>query len=132
MKKVLVAVLVLAVIGVGTAIYMWNKPHEKVEDKKGIVVAAEVLVNDFSENEQEANSRYLDKAIEVTGVVSETETNQDGGVMIILDTGDPFAAVQCTMREKTVSVSNGQPVTVKGFCSGFGITGVSLTDCILK
>jgi hypothetical protein len=35
------------------------------------------------------------------------------------------------MREKGVKVTTGQTVTIKGFCSGSGITGVSLTDCIL-
>jgi hypothetical protein len=35
------------------------------------------------------------------------------------------------MREKGVTIETGQSITVKGFCSGSGITGVSLTDCIL-
>ncbi len=132
MKKLIGVVLLLLAIGVGTAIYLWNKPHEKVEDRKGIETDAVELVAAFNDDESTANELYLNKAIEVSGTVGEIDTNQEGGIMIILDTGDPFAGVQCAMRESGVNVTPKQSVTVKGFCSGFGITGVSLTDCILK
>ena len=36
-----------------------------------------------------------------------------------------------TLRDKGVQVAKGAQVTLKGFCSGSGITGVSLTDCIV-
>lgn len=130
MKKLIMAVLVLALIGVGTGIYMWNKPHEKVEDKKGIAITAVELVGAFADDEVKANTQYLNQAIEVAGVIAEVETNQDGGSMIVLDAGDPMAAVQCTMRDKGAAYAKGDKVTIKGFCSGSGITGVSLTDCV--
>lgn len=131
-KKIIFAILALVLIGVGTGIYLWNKPHETVDNKKGVEITAAALTQAYSSNEQQANAVYLNKVIEVSGSVSETEQNQDGGLMVILDTGDPVAGVQCTMREKGVAVSKGQNITIKGFCSGSSITGVSLTDCIIK
>jgi len=103
-----------------------------VDDKKGIAITAAALSKEFAANEQSANTQYLNKVIEVTGAVSETEKNQDGGLMVVLDTGDPMAGVQCGMRDKGVEVAKGQTVTIKGFCSGSGITGITLTDCIIK
>jgi len=132
MKKIIFAIVLLALIGVGTGIYLFYKKPETVDDKKGIEVASMALAKEYAANEQAANIKYLNKVIEVTGKVSETETNQDGGLMVILDTGDPMAGVQCAMREKGVTVAKGQQVTIKGFCSGNGITGISLTDCIIK
>lgn len=132
MKKVLAAVLFLALIGVGTGIYLFYKKPETVEGKTGVVVTAVALSEEFGRDERAANAKYLNQAVEVTGTVSETEQNQEGGLMVILDTGDPMAGVQCAMREKGVQVQKGQQVTIKGFCSGSGITGVSLTDCIVK
>ncbi|MBX2906429.1 MAG: hypothetical protein KF744_10355 [Taibaiella sp.] len=132
LKKIIGVVVLLAAIGVGTGIYLFYKKPETVDDKKGIAVTAIELAKEFGANEQAANTKYLNKVIEVSGVVSETEQNQDGGLMVILDTGDPMAGVQCAMREKGIQVQKGKEMTIKGFCSGSGITGVSLTDCIIK
>jgi hypothetical protein len=111
---------------------MFYKKPETVDDKKGIVIDAAALSGAYTSNEKTADSLYLNKVIEVTGTVSETEQNQDGGLMVILKTDDPVVGVQCALRDKGATVAVGQTVTVKGFCSGNGITGVSLTDCILK
>jgi hypothetical protein len=131
-RKILLTILVLGLIGAGVGIYLWNKPHAKVEDAKGLAITAAQLAKEFGADENAANAKYLNKAIEVSGTVSEVEKNQDGGTMVILDTGDPMAGVQCTMRDKGAVVNKGQNVVLKGFCSGAGITGVSLTDCIIS
>ncbi len=131
-KKIILVVVALGLIGGGIGAFMWFKPHPKVEDAKGIVIAAPVLAKEYSADEKAADGKYLNKAIEVTGSVSEMEKNQDGGLMVILQTEDPTGGIQCTMRDKNANPAKGQTITVKGFCSGNGITGVSLTDCIIK
>jgi len=52
--------------------------------------------------------------------------------MIVLQTEDPGTGIQCSLRDKGVTVSKGRNITIKGFCSGNGITGVSLTGCVIK
>ncbi|GAA4466960.1 hypothetical protein GCM10023093_21970 [Nemorincola caseinilytica] len=126
-RKIILAVLALVLIGVGTGIYLWYKPHATVDNKKGIEVTAQALAQAYTNNEAQANTLYLNKVIEVTGSVTETEQNQDGGLMVILDND-----VQCALREKGIQTSKGQTLTIKGFCSGNGMLGVSLTDCIIK
>ncbi len=137
MKKVLLFLLAVVLIGVAIGVYMWNKPHPKVENAKSIDITAEALYKAYNANEHAADSMYLTKdadkkALTVTGTVNKLDKNQDGGTMLILETGDPIAGIQCTMREKTVQAATGQKVTVKGFCTGNSITGVSLTDCVLQ
>ena len=131
-KKIIIAFLVLGMVGGGIGAYMWFKPHPKVEDAKGIVVTAPGLAKEYATDEKSADIKYLNKAIEVSGTIGEVDKNQDGGVMAILQTEDPTGGIQCTMREKTAMVAKGEKVTIKGFCSGNGITGVSLTDCVVK
>ena len=131
-KKIILVVLILATIGVGTGIYMWFKPHQKVEDQTAIMVAATKLAADYAANEKAADSTYLNKAIQVKGIVKETETNADGGLMVILQTDDAMIDIQCTMRDKGVQVTKNTELSLVGFCSGSGITGVSLTDCVIK
>lgn len=131
-RNILLILLALVLMGAGIAYKMWTKPREKAEDVKGIAISAVELGKAFAADENKANTLYLNKAIEVTGVVSETENNQDGGIAILLATDDPNVPVQCTMRDKNINPVAGKTVTIKGFCSGASITGVLLTDCILE
>ncbi len=131
-KKILIAVLLLAIVGGAIGYRMYNKQAPKAEDAKGIAVNAEILSQEFNANEQAANTKYLNKVVEVSGTINETDKNQDGGLMVILQTGDPMTGIQCTMRDKGVTATKGQKVTILGFCAGNGITGVTLTDCVLK
>ena len=128
-KKILIAVLVLIIIGVGTGIYLWNKPHPKA--KNGIPVTAERITKEYSSDEKASNTKYLDKTLEVTGVISSVTKNQDGGIVATLETGDPMSEVQCTFLDKNVSISKGQKITIEGFCRGNNM-GVILNDCVIK
>ena len=136
-KSVIIYVVIsllgfLFIIGSGKiAAYLWNKPHEKVEDAKGVVITAVALSKEYNANEKKADAKYLNKAIEVSGTISEVDKNQDGGVMLILQTDDAMTGVQCAMRDKKTVATKGQNISIKGFCSGNGITGVSLTDCVI-
>lgn len=131
-RNILLTLGAAALLAGGIGYKMWTKPRQKAEDVKGLAIPAAELGKAFSNDESKANALYLNKAIEVTGAVSGIDKNQDGGTMILLDTGDPGLPIQCTMREKNTIVEKGKTVTIKGFCSGSSITGVLLTDCILK
>lgn len=131
-KKILIFAAVAILIGVGTGIYLWNLPAKKVENSVGITITASALAKEYASNEKAADSKYLNKAIKVTGVVKEIEKNADGGIMVILESGDPMVDVQCALRDKTASPTVGQSMEIKGFCSGNSITGVSLTGCVIN
>jgi hypothetical protein len=131
-RKILTGLVLLTLTGVGTGIYLWNKPHKKVEDAKSLSITAAVLAKEYVANEKDADARYLNKAIAVSGAISEVDKNQDGGIMIVLQTDDPTACVQCALRDKGANPVKGQNIEIKGFCSGNGITGVSLTDCVIQ
>ena len=131
-KKILIIILLLLLVGVSVGIYEWNKPAAKAENIKGISITASELSKEYLANEKNADSKYLNKDIEVSGIVSETDSNQDGGIMIVLQTDDPALGIQCSLRDKGFTAAKGKNVVIKGFCSGNGITGVTLTGCIIK
>lgn len=130
-RKILIAILVLSLIGAGVGYYEWHRKSKEAEDFKGIPITAVELAKEFSANESAANAKYLNKWLEVSGTVSEVDKNQEGGTMLVLDSGDPMTGVQCSMREKDAGANKGQTVKLKGMCSGSGIMGVSLTRCII-
>ena len=128
-KKILVAVLVIVVISVCTGVFMWNKPHP--EARHGIPITAIDLTKAYNVDERKANSAYLDKVLEVSGTVSDISKNQDSGIVVTLDTGDPLTGVLCTLKDKTANPAKGQALTIIGFCRGNNL-GVVVNDCIIK
>ena len=130
LKKILLVVAIGAVAGGATGYYLWNKERESNENRKpNLRIDAVVLAQEFAADEAKANEKYLNKIIEVSGTITETEKGQDGHMMIVL--GNTDLSVQCAMGDTGVNLSKGQTVAVKGSCTGNGLMGVSLSDCYI-
>jgi hypothetical protein len=129
-KKIIIGILVLGIIGVFIAYKMYNKPHVNVEEASAdISITADKILNDFSSDENSANLKYLDKIIQVNGVVS--EINIEKGI-ITIETNDDFGSVLCHLSEeasrKISGLQEGQIIVVKGICTGF-LMDVILVKC---
>jgi hypothetical protein len=133
MKNIWRVVLIVAVIGLLTGAFIfykiWYMPHRDVKDESAIAVTAQSIMDAYTADEKKANTLYLDKAIEVTGELSDISKTQQGKTVISLKTSDPMGGVRCTMKED-VSAKPGEIVKVKGICSGF-LMDVTLIDCYI-
>ncbi len=127
MKKTLLIIAVL-IIGTGLiyAYYIWNKPARDVAKEKGIHITAVAIFDSFTNNEQTANMQFLNKAIEVTGKVSNVKTNQAGQTVVYLQSSDPVFGVNCTFKQNPGAINKGSTITFKGICTGY------LSDVILN
>jgi DNA/RNA endonuclease YhcR with UshA esterase domain len=122
-KKIIIGVLVLGIVGSFIAYKVYNKPHVDVSEAAAdISISANAILQEFSTDETTANSKYLEKIIEVTGIISDTKVEKGLGI-ITLETNDDFGSVLCHLSEEaTVSMSvlkQGQSITVKGICTGY-------------
>lgn len=129
-KKIIVVVVVLAIIGIGYGIYLWNKPHRDVTKEDAITVSAAQLVADFTTNEANANTKYLNKTLQVQGVVTQVTQNQDGGIVVNIDGNNIMSTVYITLRAKEVPPAIGSTVSIKGICTGF-LSDVILIDAVI-
>lgn len=131
-KKIIIPLLLLAVIGAGVGFYMYNKPVTKMAQMKvDEAVSAEQLFTAYEADEAAANAKYLDKVVEVKGKVVKSNKDEEK-TTIMLDTGDMLANIMCQMEDKTIELpKEGTTVTVKGLCSGY-LTDVVLIRGILK
>ena len=77
-KKTILIILVIAFSGVGYGLYMWNKPARNVAEEKGIQITAAAIFDSFAVNENRANNLFVNKAIQVTGEITEIKNNQAG------------------------------------------------------
>lgn len=134
MKSVLKYGLVLAAIGLGVGIYLWNKPHENMNRAKAdLTIAAPELFTAFSEDEASANEKYLDKVIQISGSVKAFSTSPEGLMKVTLDSGDEMFGVICQMDELTEhsrrEFTPGETVNLKGKCTGM-LMDVVLVRCV--
>lgn len=133
LKKALLAILVLGLIGLAVGYYLWNKPHENIEAAKpDIAVSAADLFAAFETDENAANAEYLDKIIEVSGTVAESGTNEDGSARVVLESGGMFG-VACSLDPLTKHPRTvfpvGEQIRLKGKCSGYNLD-VQLDRCV--
>ncbi len=132
MKKYLLVIALLALLGGVIGYRMYNQPHVETAGTTADVVISPVdLLTAYQLDEGKANSMYLDKIIEVEGIVLSINKVTEGG-SISLDTGDAMASIICEF-ENQVDIANvkvGDKVKVKGFCTGM-LMDVVLSRCSL-
>lgn len=126
-RKIILSLIALIILaGLSYAFYIWNKPARDVADEKGIQITAVAIFDSFSNNEQVANTQYLNKAIEVTGKVSDVKKNQVGQTVVYLQSNDAVFGVNCTFKQDPGIITKGSTITFKGICTGY------LSDVILN
>ena len=119
-RGVILTILVVIILAVaGYAYYMWNKPARDVAKEKGIQITAVAIFDSFSNNEESANAQFLNKAIEVTGTVSDVKKNQAGETVVYLKSDDPVFGVNCTFKQNPGAIKKGNTITFKGICTGY-------------
>ena len=119
-KRIILTIVVAIIIAVaGYAYYIWNKPARDVTKEKGIQITAIAIFDSFSNNEESANAQFLNKAIEVTGTVSDVKKNQAGETVVYLKSDDPVFGVNCTFKQNPGAIKKGNTITFKGICTGY-------------
>ncbi len=119
-KKIIFALFITGIVTAGAVVlYVYLKPHRDVTQEKGVQLSAQKLFDAFKANETEANTKYLDKAIELNGEVSDITTNQDGKTVVNFKTNDPLFVINCTFKTNPGELKPGQTITFKGICTGY-------------
>jgi hypothetical protein len=121
-------------LGIITAYSLYNKPHRQASNEvPAMEVQAVQLYNRYVSDEGGADSLYLDKVLQVYGVVEEILTNEHGEKVLMLETPELFD-VSCTMdstqKNKLQEIKIGDEVAIKGLCHGM-LMDVVLVECIL-
>jgi hypothetical protein len=133
MKKILLILLALAVVGGATGYYLWNKPHKDMAAAKiDLALDAKAIYDEYQADENAANAKYLEKVIAVKGTVKETTKDEDGTIKVSLETENDFG-VLCVLSERAnharTDFPAGEAVTFKGNCTGLNFD-VQLIDCV--
>lgn len=137
MKRTILLVVLALVIVLG--FYGYREYTRKNKDLQNVApeatLTAAELIKAFETDSAGANKSYLGKIIAVSGTVKSVE-KEDRSATIVLGEPGTMSSVRCSMdtaRLATVAgVQEGQPVTVKGACTGFNQDELLGSDVVLN
>ena len=126
-----VAIVIIALAGMG--LYWYNKPHAGVGNKAPEVqISVADLYNEYQRDELNADKKFLNRIIEVTGEVTDVQTTS-GSTIITLSLAGELGGVSCrlaTNENPNIDSHKTKIMTIKGKCSGF-LMDVNLVDCVI-
>ena len=127
MKKGWKYIIALSVIGLIVAaivsLYVFRKSDNSVAGKKpDFKVLCSEIVNEFESDEQSASTKYVDKIVEVEGVIAEISSDEESYVIILKDP-DSFSGVSCSISKEEIKEDEigkaGDKIKIKGICTGY-------------
>lgn len=139
MKKIIIWLLVVAVLGAAGAYLYYKASAKKHDPAKAEIIAidAKELYRMFENFEDSANKLYTDakkeKAIAVNGTIHSVE-QKDNIYTVTLDAASDFGAVVCEMdtteNQKVKTLKSGSAVKIVGYCNGY-LADVQMFRCKL-
>ena len=130
-RRILAVLAIVTLVG-GVVIYkLWTKPHPAIGGAT-VSISATDLTKEYLKDERSADSLYLNKTIEVSGIIK--EVNKDtSGVSLTLESGNDLASVSCTMDIFKTKADNsfavGERAVLKGVCLGKNAFDINVDRC---
>ena len=129
MKKKRLITVVVVLLGLGALIYgyygyLYKDARNISEEEAAHTLAANTLADEYAANTGKANAKYLNKTLEIQGLVTEVRDS-----VMILD-----GAVFCGLDSLTNNNQLNKTITIKGRCIGYDelFGEVKLDQCTLK
>jgi hypothetical protein len=120
-KNILLVLLAIIIISGAVGFYMFNKGPLDVKNAKAVKIGSVELYAVWLQDSVVAKKTYADKIMEVSGLVKKVSKNLQDQVIVMLQTNEAGAYVNCTMEEKGTRLSENEQVTLKGICTGMGM-----------
>jgi hypothetical protein len=131
-RFILIVILLTGLAGITGSIYFYNLRHKDLsKTRPDFFLPAEDLQKEFESDEAAATAKYLNKILEVTGIISSVEPVGNNTLNISLKTGNDMSSVICTLPGITDPSEYiiGESATLRGECSGF-LMDVLLNNCV--
>jgi hypothetical protein len=136
-KQLLILTLMLgALAGAYVWFFVYNKPHRNIENATPDYTETALSLYAHYHGGLNSEQKNLDGAVvEFTGIPSKTETGDSLSVVVFVFDEGLFGdeGIRCTLlpsyNELLTTINLNEPITIKGFCSGYNDTDVILVQC---
>lgn len=137
-RYILAILMVVAAAGAWFAYKEYSRSNADLAGvKPDYTLNAPELVKEFEINDSIANSKYLGRIIETTGIVIEINKDESGYYTVILGDTSSLSSVRCSMDtvhgEDAARLQKGSSAILRGACTGFNKDDMGLgSDVILN
>jgi hypothetical protein len=133
-KKLLLAIVLIAAIGAFVAWYLFNEKFtDTTKRDAAFTVEAQSFLKEFQQSDSLANIKYKEKIVTVNGFVSEIESMDSiVNIKMIDTTTDAYVifGFQNEQLEKVKAVKEGDKISIKGSCSGGSYSDILEVEAI--
>ena len=125
-KKIILIIFVVLIAIVGSAYYYINNAGKRdlSEEKAEFTVSSSQIMAEFTNNSDASTKKYLNKAIIVTGVVTDATAGE-----VVLDSN-----IICKLHDKEFLQAKGKKINVKGRFIGFDdlMSEIKMDGCFIN
>ena len=111
-RKIKIIISIIAVISVGVIGYnyvLYGGERNLTTETTDFTITSTKIASEFSENIQKSNKKYLEKAVAISGTI--TNVN---GLEVIVDN-----SIICYLKNPDSSAKKGEIITIKGRVVGY-------------
>ena len=132
MKKIIVFILLILMIGGAIGFYQFNKKVESLENTAAdYSLSSDDLFDAFDQDESNAQAKFAGKVIEVKGEVLRMNQNDSTQSLSLKAVNSMMGGgVNCSFPKPIEGVNIGDVVRVKCECQGY-LMDVVLNNCVL-
>jgi hypothetical protein len=130
-KVALFFISFIALAAILAALYMFNlKNTDMAKARPDYIITATDLQREFEVDEASASKKYINKVLEVKGIIASSKSTGKNALTISLTTGNELSLVSCACPaiSDTSGFLPGKEITLRGSCSGF-LLDVQLNNC---
>lgn len=120
-KYTLLGIIAVVLIAGSTGYYFYNKGPVNVKNASAKSISASELYAAFLSDSVRSREIYCNKIWKVSGTVIQVSKNVQNQVIVMLETSETGAFVNCTMEEETPGLQENSQVVIKGICTGMGM-----------
>jgi hypothetical protein len=126
-RKAIIFFFLIIIVVIGTCLYTYKDHRDIATEKGSYTIAATEIFSEFQTNENNANAKYLDKTIEVTGDLS----NIDVATKSIVINNKLFATFKDGVP-KTLKPNS--KIIIKGRFIGYDalVEELKMDQCVLE
>ena len=130
-KRLFVPVLLFLLITIAAVYYyvfVYSvQNHRNINKETAITIIADDLIQQYTDNEINANTTYLNKVLMIKGVLIDTATNQQGNLTVTIGNPMSLSNVYITLNERpNYKLIINDSIQIKGVCTGL------LSDVIIN
>ncbi len=124
------------IIAFSSIYYVFNMPHRNLStETASYTLKAADLITQFKKDDVEANKKYLNQALSVSGIVKSIRRLENHGIVISLE--DAMEGVSCSVdsldvvkyKTKLSAIKEGSSASLKGRCSGM-LMDIQIINCV--